>query len=378
VRRAGYQKRKDRPSKFRVQVRIRGQRLSKSFETLEELLEWKRDKLREKKGSRVVDERASVTFAFKKFLRERKSMVETGELSPGSLSNDSANGKFWVNRWKNDPLSEKSEGDILSGLRDLLTVKKLSVATRNRHRALLHAFFKWAKLNGYHRGMDFDFIEPLEEKPSLQRRPHGVWKEREKIERYLLTAAKRGPMVEALTEWLTVAGNRVGEVTGRKWEDVNLKSGDVEVNSIVDHKTGLIAKRTKGQRNAGKFEMTLPPRVLAALQRWKRVTKFGKDADLIFSSPTGRPIKHFKVYRLHGDIIEEAKLPYITLHGLRHCANHQMKLAGMTADARKEMLGRETLPDEYEHKDLEELRRQVETTRYGEVSNLVPMKKGVA
>ncbi|WP_234379081.1 site-specific integrase [Streptomyces sp. IGB124] len=129
-----------------------------------------------------------------------------------------------------------------------------------------------------------------------------------------------------LFEFLIGTGLRKGEALGLHWNDVHLDQGVFYVRctlSAIDNNHLVItAPKTRSSR----AWVAISPRVATALRnRALTTTRTRGDPDdpftgLVFCRPDGRPLgPHLVLDRLH-QLSQEAGVPRITVHDLRHLA----------------------------------------------------------
>ena len=140
--------------------------------------------------------------------------------------------------------------------------------------------------------------------------------------------AAHGTRNEALYHLAITTGMRQGELFGLKWFDLKWSSGTIQVQRQVQHVPykgwGFSEPKTRNGRRMVKLgEATL--QVLRAHKERQEVEKMfagdrWQDYDLIFPTTVGTPMNpsglHLDFYRF----LEQAGLPRIRFHDLRHTA----------------------------------------------------------
>ena len=150
----------------------------------------------------------------------------------------------------------------------------------------------------------------------------------------------------ALWELLVATGLRPGEALGLKWSDI--EGGKIRVQrSLVRHSDGTCEfKDPKTSR--GRRTVTIPPTVVATLQRHRREQleehlRAGQsyaDHGLIFAVGNGNPLDWRVVVQRHFNrIIEAAKLPRIRPYDLRHTSATLLLASGENVKVVSERLG---------------------------------------
>jgi integrase len=155
---------------------------------------------------------------------------------------------------------------------------------------------------------------------------------KDELQQIINTANERGERIRTFVLTAIFTGLRGSELRGLKWEDLDLKMGQLHVRRRVDRFNNFGPPKSK----AGTRDIPLGPIVLNVLKRWKLACPKG-EADLVFPNGVGNPESHMnilsrmfwpllvaaKVTRLReekdedGNPIEEAKY---SLHALRHAA----------------------------------------------------------
>ena len=177
--------------------------------------------------------------------------------------------------------------------------------------------------------------------------------------RRFLRAAKR---TEHFSLFLLAIVGALGpaELFGILWKDVDLKNGRVAIVANLTEVGGkLDRKETKTPQR--RRSVALPRVVLKALQDRHRSQR-PKANDYVFTAPEGGPIRRttFRA-RVWLPLIETAKVPAITLYGLRHSSASLMAAMGVPLLIASRALGHSnirTTADTYTHL-FEESQREV-------------------
>lgn len=138
-------------------------------------------------------------------------------------------------------------------------------------------------------------------------------------------SCRRGAQGGADTVGDLVTGIRKGEALGLHWNDVHLDRGVLYVRcrlSAIDNHLVITTPRTRSSR--GWIAISL--RVTTALRRRARSVSRtrGSPSDpftgLVFCRPAGRPLGPHLVLDWQHQLSEEAGVPRVTVHELRHLA----------------------------------------------------------
>jgi len=158
--------------------------------------------------------------------------------------------------------------------------------------------------------------------PSAERR---VWTPQETV-RFLRHCHTADPFMADLCEVLIGTGMRKGELLGLHWNDVHLPERVLYVRyaiSAVDN-TQLVI--TTPKTRSSKNWIALSPRVAASLQRraaasgTRRTDPADLFSGLVFCRPDGRPLRPQWVLDRFRRLAQEAHVPRIAVHDLRHLA----------------------------------------------------------
>ncbi len=125
---------------------------------------------------------------------------------------------------------------------------------------------------------------------------------------------------------LATTGLRRGEALGLRWTDVDFKNARISVQqSLLDFRRGKAIFGEPKTSNARR-SIDLDAQTVAALKRWRvrsretqlRAGHAYERSPLVFVDELGRPLKPETVSRIFSRLENEAGLPHIRLHGLRH------------------------------------------------------------
>jgi integrase len=176
-----------------------------------------------------------------------------------------------------------------------------------------------------------------------------------------LQAAVVGDPFEALYLLAITTGMRQGEVLGLRWRDVNLDAKTVQVRvslqRMPDNQLVLVEPKTASSRR----QVLLSTVASDALKRHKarqatdrlRLGSRWSDLDLVFPNEIGKPINPSNLVRSHYlPMLEQAGLPRLRFHDLRHTAATLLLEANVNTKVVSEMLGHSQVSvtmDPYQH-----------------------------
>lgn len=177
--------------------------------------------------------------------------------------------------------------------------------------------------------------------------------------RSLLDAAE-GDVLEAVYVLALTTGLRQGELLALKWSDFDADAGRLTVQRTVRWITGRGVVEGEPKSDRSRRNLSLAPMAVTALkdhrarqaeQRMRAV--FWDDLDLIFANEVGRHIEATNLMRRSfRPLLEEAGLPRIRFHDLRHTAATLLLMQGVHVKVVSEMLGHSSVSltlDVYSH-----------------------------
>jgi integrase len=172
-----------------------------------------------------------------------------------------------------------------------------------------------------------------------------------------LLDAVAGTEFDCELSMLLYAGLRLGELLGLRWADVDLEVGQLHVQQTLQRMTGGEVRMAPTKTHRSRRMVDLPGSAVAVLREHRRLQAEARllagnaweDAGLVFTDRLGRPIRlRLAFWRL----LDEAGLPRIRLHDLRHTMATLMLAAGEHPKVVSERLGHATVNitlDTYSH-----------------------------
>ncbi|MHB1414616.1 MAG: site-specific integrase, partial [Chloroflexota bacterium] len=156
----------------------------------------------------------------------------------------------------------------------------------------------------------------------------------------------RGHRLEALYTVALVLGLRQGEALGLRWEDVDLEGGSLRVCQTLQRVDGTLRfAEPKTERSRRKISM---PEMVARSLRQHRLHQVEErlmagskwqENGLVFTSTIGTPLDGTNVTHILHRLLEEAGLPRIRFHDLRHTCASLLLAEGIDLRVIMEVLG---------------------------------------
>lgn len=168
--------------------------------------------------------------------------------------------------------------------------------------------------------------------PSLKCTPKCILNE-EQLDLFLETVKRRPDWYVFFYLELTT-GLRRGEICGLRWADLNEGTGQLHIKRSISGGKGLICRP---KTEASMRTITLSHSTLGALRGWRERV----NSDWIFPNPLdpNMPMPPLRAYDQLKEVLEEAELPDIRFHDLRHTfATHALS-GGVDAKTLSEILG---------------------------------------
>lgn len=136
----------------------------------------------------------------------------------------------------------------------------------------------------------------------------------------------RGDRLAAMWRFTALTGCRRGEVCGLRWGDLDLDAGTA---TITNQRTMAAGHVVEGpvKTASGARTVALDPATVAALRKWRQIQRqefvrlgVRPSTAYVFTSEAGTPVWPQRVTSRFRALCDEAGLPQIGPHGLRHSA----------------------------------------------------------
>ncbi|MBX5456606.1 MAG: site-specific integrase [Thermogemmatispora sp.] len=163
----------------------------------------------------------------------------------------------------------------------------------------------------------------------------------------LLAAAIKQHSLEALFLLAIMTGMRQGELLALRWQDVDLVRGRLQVLRTVSYKAGHGFVETETKTRKSRRSIFLPPLAIETLKahqarqleaRLKAGDRW-KEMDLVFCTQNGNFLTDSFVRRQYYQLLDQAGLPRIHFHDLRHSAATILLALGVPIKVVQELLG---------------------------------------
>ena len=302
---------------WRAQVSHQGQRISRDFPIKAEAQGWLRQMQNEL--ARGFDYMGSKTL----LADYLDAWIQSCQLSlrPNTVKNYKSNIRNHIKPHIGKICLKDLKTSTIEGFYAALLTNGVGVRTIRHTHSTLHRAFERAVEQGL-------LIRNPAHNANLPRMKHNemqVWDETQIG--IFLVAAKDSPN-EALFHLAIVTGMRQGELIGLKWSDLQWTSGSLYIKRQVQYVPGeswsfVEPKTQAGRRTIKVGESTL--HILRIQQENLRHKKTAlaerwQDYDLMFPSSVGSPIHPSNLRLDFNRVLENAGLPKIRFHDLRHTA----------------------------------------------------------
>jgi integrase len=229
--------------------------------------------------------------------------------------------------------------------RDRVEAGLSSTSVQGHHRTLhraLECAVKWGQV-----GRNVcDATEP----PKRRRVEMKTWTP-EESGRFLATARAAETRYYALFAAAIYTGLRQGELLGLRWQDVDLDAASLAVQQTLE-KAGTAPRFGTPKTAKSRRTVALPGELVTTLRAWKATQNAERlaigpdyrDYGLVFTIPGGGPInKDNLTSRTFAHLMEQAKVPRIRFHDLRHTSATLLLAANINPKVVSERLGHGTV-----------------------------------
>ncbi len=188
-----------------------------------------------------------------------------------------------------------------------------------------------------------DLVDP----PSPVKRPPTVYTA-EQIHKLL--EACEDPKIRLAVMLAVSGGFREGEILGIYLEDINITSGTISVNHVVQYQIGKGVVVTQPKTERSRRTVKLPGHAVTALKHY--IKGLNRNQGLLFTTASGKPMNPRHLIKKFKEAIEGAGLPEIRFHDLRHSHSTLLLQAGINPKLVQDRLGHSSIVltmDTYSH-----------------------------
>jgi integrase len=162
-----------------------------------------------------------------------------------------------------------------------------------------------------------------------------------------LLHAARGSRLDCIIIVALTTGMRLGEILALRWNDIDLEVRVLQVRHTVDYIKGHGWVETEPKTEHGRRSLLLPQVTVDALKahrtsqlevRLKAGTRW-KEQGLVFPNRDGGYFRRPRLYAIFKKLLQEANLPDMHFHDLRHSAATILLSMGVPAKVVQEILG---------------------------------------
>src|SRR3990172_190608 len=187
----------------------------------------------------------------------------------------------------------------------------------------------------------------LVEAPPVKRRAPVTWS-LEEVQRFL--GVVKGHRFYPIYVLAIATGMREGEILGLHLQDVNWATGTIHVRHAVQYLAGKGVVLTEPKTDKAKRSIKVPGFALKALR--EHAEKLDGNQGFAFTTSNSTPFSPRNLLRHFKDVLEEAGLPEIRFHDLRHTCATLHLMAGTHPKTVQELLGHSHISmtlDTYSH-----------------------------
>ena len=156
--------------------------------------------------------------------------------------------------------------------------------------------------------------------------------------------------LEALLRLALTTEMRKGEILALRWQDIDLQKNTLQIRHTVNYRGRGKFLEGEPKTEKSKRKIILPQFVAEALKRHRtmqletrlQVGSAWVDNDLVFSNKRGGFMVPLTLSRHFEKLLEEASLPRIRFHDLRHSAATLLLSMGVPTKVVQEILGHST------------------------------------
>lgn len=332
--------------KWLARVTIEGRRVTKTFAQFKDASEWLKETIRLTDHGLGYD--ASRT-AFSDFL-DAWLEVKRSRLRTASIFQYESTCRLYLK----PRIGKLKMREITPARVQALYDALLAEGRGKRTIQIVHATLRGAMNHAQRLGLIVLNPCDLVQAPKPEKREMTVWDERQ------VNAFMAHVGGDAFYRVAFSTGMRQGELFGLRWEDINWRTGMLQVRRQVYSPPGGGWRFQEPKTARGTRAIRLGPGLLAALRERFNVTipammalagRKWEDHDLIFPNGFGRPLDKWNITSGFERLAAEAGLPVIRFHDIRHTCASLLLMHGEPPVKVAAMLGQsiEVLLSTYAH-----------------------------
>jgi integrase len=303
--------------KWRVQLRLQGQRLSFSGKSRRECQEWL------KKTIGLIDNGlnyVSTTITVSEYMNNWLAIAKTSRRASTWSHYEQLN-RTYVLRYLGKIKLKDLRPDTIQLFYDRLLKEKVGEYTINKIHTMLHGALEQAvKIGLASRNAADAAIPPRPQSKEMQ------FLDDNQVSQMLLAA--RGSRMEAILHLAVATGMRQMELLGLKWTDLDWVKQTLRIERQLERSDSENIRFSPPKTKRGKRTISLGDQTIEVLQRWNEIQneqrkaagENWKETGLMFTTNVGTPICFRNLLRDFKLILQKAGLPNIRFHDLRHTA----------------------------------------------------------
>jgi len=162
-----------------------------------------------------------------------------------------------------------------------------------------------------------------------------------------LIQAAQGNRLECIITLALTTGMRLGEILALRWDDINLEERALHVRHTVDYIKGHGWVESEPKTENSTRRLQLPQVTIDSLKQhriYQREARLKggahwKEQGLVFPNRYGGYFRRMRLYTIFKKLLQEADLPDMHFHDLRHSAATILLSMGVQAKVVQEILG---------------------------------------
>lgn len=162
-----------------------------------------------------------------------------------------------------------------------------------------------------------------------------------------LIQAAKGSRLECIIVVALTTGMRLGEILALRWEDIHIEARELHVRHTVDYIKGCGWVESEPKTENSKRRLQLPQITLDSLKQHRTSQREAKlkagskwkEQGLVFPNSYGGYFRRMRLYAIFKKLLQEAALPDMHFHDLRHSAATILLSMGVQAKVVQEILG---------------------------------------